>query len=103
VGEQPFDCNGRSVTRIEFDFAAGAELGFGGHRITVGKDPQSGMPVLSVVRVEALSESAEEIDTTKAYTLAGLLPGKRMSAWAFAVLVLLAFLAGPIWSYATYK
>lgn len=103
VGEQPFEVNGRSVTRIEIDFAAGAELRFGGHRLTVTKDGATGLPTFSVVRVEALSESAEDIDTTKAYTLAGLVPGKRMSAWTFAVLVLLAFLAGPIWSYVTYK
>lgn len=103
VGEQPFTFNGRSVGRVEFQFAAGAELMFGGHRLTVGKDADSGLPTFSIVRVEALSESAEDIDANKAYTLAGLLPGKRMSAWGFAVLVLLAFLVGPIWSYATYK
>lgn len=103
VGEQPFTFNGRSVGRVEFQFAAGAELMFGGHRLTVGKDADSGLPTVSIVRVEALSESAEDIDANKAYTLAGLLPGKRMSAWGFAVLVLLAFLVGPIWSYATYK
>lgn len=103
VGDQPFEVDGRNTTRRELDPATGAELGFGGHRITLSQDADSGMPVLTVRRVEAVSESAEDIDLSTAYTLKGLLPGKRLSAWAFAVLMLVAFLAVPIWSWATYQ
>lgn len=103
IGDQPFDVNGRSVNRRELDIATGAELGFGGHRIQLSRDADTGLPVFSVRRVEAVSESAEDVDLGSAYTLKGLLPGKRMSAWSFAILILVAFLAFPIWSYATYK
>lgn len=103
LGDQPFEVNGRSTVRHELDPAVGAELGFGGHRIQLSRDADSGLPAFTVRRVEALSESAGEKDVSAVYTLKGLLPGKRMSAWTFAVLMLVAFLAVPIWSYATYK
>ena len=103
IGDQPFAVNGRSTLEAVIDPVVGAELTFGGHRISVSRDSDSGVPVLTVRRVEALSESAEDKDITTVYTLKGLLPGKRMSAWAFAVMVLIAFLAFPIYSYMTYK
>ncbi|MEL0251744.1 MAG: cytochrome c3 family protein, partial [Novosphingobium sp.] len=101
--EQPFEVNGRSTLQAMIDPAVGAELTFGSHRIDLSRDGESGRAVLSVRRVEALSESAEDKDITTVYTLKGLLPGKRMSAWTFAVMVLVAFLAFPIYSYMTYK
>jgi predicted CXXCH cytochrome family protein len=57
------------------------------------------MPSLTVRRVE----EAEHKDAGKVYTLQGLLPGKRSSAWVFAIAVLVAFLAFPVWSYMTYQ
>jgi hypothetical protein len=103
IGEQPFIVNGRSATSSELEIATGAELAFGGHRITLAREAESGLPAFTVRRVEAVSESAEAIDIGSAYTLQKLLPGKRMSAWGFAALVLLTFLAVPIWSWATYQ
>ncbi|MCC6940846.1 MAG: FHA domain-containing protein, partial [Novosphingobium sp.] len=103
IGELAFDVNGRSATQATLDPVVGAELGFGCHRITVSRDSETGLPTFTVRRVEAVSDSAEDKDITTAYTLKGLLPGKRMSAWSFAVLVLIAFLAFPIYSYVTYK
>lgn len=103
IGDQPFEADGRSTTRREIDPAVGAELGFGGHRLTISRDAETGAPVITVRRIEAVSESAEDIDLGTAFTLKGLLPGKRLSAWGFAILLLVAFLAVPIWSYATYQ
>lgn len=103
MGDQPFTVNGRGTNRAELEIATGAELGFGGHRITLAREAESGLPAFTVRRVEAVSESAEAIDLGSAYTLQKLLPGKRVSAWSFAALMLLAFLAVPIWSWATYQ
>ena len=103
IGVQPFTVNGRSATSSELEIATGAELGFGGHRITLAREADSGLPAFTVRRIEAVSESAEAIDIGSAYTLQKLMPGKRLSAWGFAALVLLAFLAVPIWSWATYQ
>ena len=103
IGEQPFTVNGRSTSRSELDLATGAELAFGGHRMVLAREAESGLPAFTVRRVEAVSESAEAIDLGSAYTLQKLLPGKRISAWGFAALMLIAFLAVPIWSWATYQ
>lgn len=103
IGDQPFEVNGRSARNAEIDPVVGAELTFGGHRISVSHEADTGRAVLTVRRVEALSDSIEDKDITTVYTLKGLLPGKRMSAWTFSILVLIAFLAFPIYSYVTYK
>lgn len=103
LGEQPFEADGRSTKSRKIDPAVGAELGFGGHRLTISRDADSGAAVITVRRIEAVSESAEDIDLGSAFTLKGLLPGKRASAWVFALAMLVAFLAVPIWTYATYQ
>jgi len=103
ISDQPFTVNGRSTNRAELEITTGAELAFGGHRITLAREEESGLPAFTVRRVEAVSESAEDIDLGSAYTLQKLLPGKRISAWVFATLILIAFLAVPIWSWATYQ
>ncbi|WP_421836399.1 hypothetical protein [Novosphingobium sp.] len=45
IGAQPFTVNGRSATSSELDVATGAELGFGGHRITLAREAESGLPL----------------------------------------------------------
>lgn len=102
VSGQPFEADGRSGSSARIDPARGGELRFGGHLIGVSQD-DSGNPVFTVRRVEALSDSAEDKDEGFIYSLKGLLPGKRISAWGFAVLVLLAALAFPLWSWASYQ
>lgn len=101
--DQPFGLNGRSTRQAEIDPAIGGELAFGGHRIAVSLDENDPRAVLTVRRVEAVSDSAEERDVGAAYSLKGLLPGKRISAWGFALFVLFAFLAFPLYSFATYQ
>ena len=95
-----FGLDGRTVTEAVIDPAAGAELRFGSHRLTLGAG-QDGAVVITVERVEALSDSAEEKDQQTVFTLRGLMPGKRASAYALIALILAAFLAWPIWTYAT--
>jgi predicted CXXCH cytochrome family protein len=56
------------------------------------------------VRREApLSHSTSDADTSEVYSLKGLVPPKRSTAWAFAIAVLVACLAWPIYSYATFS
>lgn len=102
IGDQPFEVNGRSVNRRAIDLTRGAELTFGGHRINVERG-DGGTPTFTVRRVDAISDVAEEKDLGTIYTLKGLLPGKRLSAWGFAVLILIACLAWPIGAYLTHK
>ncbi|QGN54682.1 cytochrome c3 family protein [Novosphingobium sp. Gsoil 351] len=104
---QPFEVDGQSVQRKEIDVTLGSELKFGSHRIKVGlyESKFSGIrfPSFTVRRETPVSHSNSDPETNEAYTLKGLVPSKRMSAWAFAAMVLLAFLAWPIWSYASYS
>ncbi|GAA0648694.1 cytochrome c3 family protein [Sphingomonas ursincola] len=98
---QPFDVDGRGVESTAIDVARGAELRFGGHIIALGTEGDA--ITLTVRRVEAVSDSAEDKDEAAIYSLKGLLPGKRMSAWGFALLVLIACLAWPVYTWSSYK
>jgi len=92
-----FEVDGRSAKRIEIDSAKGAELAFGGHRVTVSRSGDD--IVLAVRRVDAVSDAEEERDEVKAFSLRGKLPGKRLTAWLLIAAVLLGFLALPVWSF----
>ena len=102
TGTRGFDVDGRTMHRAEINAAKGAELGFGGHRITVMRDAE-GNVVLTVVRVGAVSDTAGERDEEADYSLKRLLPGKRMTAWLLVIAVLLGFLALPIWSFVQHQ
>lgn len=97
-GTLDFSVDGRRTTSATIDAARGAEIGIGGHRITVARDDK-GRVTLSIERVELLADSAEERDEARAFSLRPLLPGKRASSWVLVVAILAAFLAWPIWSF----
>lgn len=98
TGTLGFDVDGRTVMRTDIDSARGAELAFGGHRITIGRN-DAGDVTLAVRRVDAISDAEEEREEAQAFSLAGKLPGKRATAWLLLAAVLLGFLAVPIWGY----
>jgi len=98
TGTLGFDIDGKPTLDAEIDASKGAELRFGGHRITVSPGDGDGV-VLTVQRVEAVSDASEEKDEVRSFSLASTMLGKRPLAWALAVFVLLAFLAVPITSY----
>lgn len=96
-----FDLNGRTLDTADIDSAAGAELRFGGHRLTITREGED--IILLVERIDELSHSSKDVDEARAFSLAGTMPGKRVGAWTFAILVLLAFLVGPIWAWHSYR
>lgn len=96
-----FDLNGRTETVADIDSAAGGELRFGGHRLTIAREDDK--IILLVERIDELSQSSKDVDEVKAFSLAGVMPGKRVGAWTFGLLMLLAFLVGPIWAWYSYK
>lgn len=96
-GTLGFEVDGRTTRSTTIDAGKGAELGFGGHRITVSAD--GGDVVLTVRRVEALSDAEEEREEAAAFSLKGKLPGRRLTAWLLVAAVLIGFLAVPVWSY----
>lgn len=98
---QSFTLDGKQRISVTIDPSAGAELGFGGHVVVVSEEGDD--IVLTVKRVEALSDSAETRNEKTLYTLRDLLPSKRISAWTFVALVLAAFLVWPIYTWATWR
>src|SRR3546814_12943389 len=74
---------------------------FGCHRLTIAREDEK--IILLVERIDELSQSSKDVDEAKAFSLAGVMPGKRMGAWVFGLLMLLAFLIGPIWAWYSYK
>lgn len=97
-GTLGFEVDGRTSRRADINSAKGAELRFGGHRIMVSRDDE-GRILLTVQRVAALSEAAEDRDEAVAFSLRRMLPGKRPTAWLLALGLLIAFLAVPIWGF----
>jgi len=95
----PFEIDGRSALHAQIDPAAGAELRFGAHRI--GISAEEGVAVLTVERVEALSDASAAKEEIGLFTLKGLLPGRRPVAWGMIGAVLVFFLIWPIFTYAT--
>lgn len=100
TGTLGFDLDGRTVLRAEIDTAKGAELRFGGHRMAVSRGEDGGT-ILSIRRVDAVSEASGEKEEAKVFSLRGLLPDKRLTAWGMVLAILIGFLAIPIWSYAS--
>uniref|UniRef100_UPI001F55F84B cytochrome c3 family protein n=1 Tax=Sphingobium sp. Sx8-8 TaxID=2933617 RepID=UPI001F55F84B len=100
TGTLGFGLDGRNVLRAEIDSGKGAELRFGGHRVTVSRG-DDGAIILSIRRVDAVSEASEEKEESRVFSLRGLLPGKRLTAWGMVLAILIGFLAVPIWSYAS--
>jgi hypothetical protein len=96
-----FEVDGRSTKRVEIDSTKGAELAFGGHRVTVSHEGDD--IVLAVRRVDAVSDAEGEKDEAKAFSLRGKLPGKRLTAWLLVAAVLLGFLALPVWSFVQHQ
>jgi predicted CXXCH cytochrome family protein len=99
TGTLAFDIEGRFTRQADIDTSKGAELRFGGHRVTVSQE--DGATVLAVRRIDAVSEAAEEKEEAHVFSLARLAPPKRLTAWALALAILIGFLAVPIYSYAT--
>nr|MBA3896502.1 cytochrome c3 family protein [Sphingomonadaceae bacterium] len=100
VGGLGFGVDGRVTKKADIDATRGAELRFGGHLLKLARDDEAA--TVTVERTAALSDISDEKDESLLFSLKGLVPGKRIGAWGFALLVLAAFLAWPVWSYATW-
>lgn len=99
TGTLGFDIEGRTTRSADIDTVKGAELRFGGHRITVSQ--KDGTVILTIRRVDAVSEASEEKEEARVFSLRGLAPPKRLTAWVLALAILIGFLAIPIYSYAS--
>lgn len=96
-----FEVDGRHTSQTIIDPAGGAEMRFGGHLLAVSQE--DGVAVITVERIEVLSDSTKERDEIGLFTLRSVLPSKRITAWALSVIVLLALLVWPIHTFYSYQ
>ncbi|WP_415643673.1 cytochrome c3 family protein [Sphingomonas antarctica] len=95
-----FGVDGRATTHAVLNPAHGSELRFGSHVLTLSEE--DGTPVVTVAKVGSVAEARADEDGT-AFSLRGKLPGKRISAWGFVLLILAACLAWPIVTFAKWE
>jgi hypothetical protein len=96
-----FEVDGRKTSQAIIDAAGGAELRFGSHLLVISAEDAT--VVVTTERIEALSDSTQEKDEIGLFTLRGILPGKRLTAWALSLIVLLGLLVWPIQTFYNYQ
>ena len=103
VGEKnhPITVNGRSTARADINAMRGGTVRIGPHRLSVamGEGEEEDRIVITVDR----EEPVDAVNERRRFSLAGLVPGKRASAWIFVGLILVSCLALPIYSYLANK
>lgn len=94
----PFIVDGRSVEHAAIDVQRGADIHIGSHALTVaaGEGEEIGSTVITVERVGAVSNASEEKEEAHVFSLARVMPSKRIMAWGLAIVVLALFLIWPI-------
>lgn len=92
-----FTCDGKQVLGAVIDPRTGSELRFGSHRVLVSRD-EDGAVLLTISQI---AEAETDLDERKVFSLAGKLPGKRLTSWLLALAVLIVFLAVPVASFLT--
>jgi len=97
IGPTGFQIGGKTRKTATIDPDVGGAVQFGGHRITISREA-TGDIVLTVQRTAAISSALEDRDEARAFSLGGLMPSKRGASWTLAIVVLLAFLAVPVWA-----
>lgn len=99
TGSLGFVRDGSDTRSTVIDARGGAELGFGTWRVTVSQDAD-GAALLTVRQAGTAATRSGDLEEKRRFSLQGVLPGKRVTSWVLAVVVLLAFLAIPILSHA---
>ena len=94
VGNLGFTLDGSTTRSVSIDPATGAELGFGSYRLGVSRDVD-GAVLLTLQRIDA-GGSDDGFDPKRSFTLASVMPSRRMLAWLLAAVILGLFLAIPV-------
>ncbi|MBA3055548.1 MAG: cytochrome C [Sphingomonadales bacterium] len=93
TGTLGFGLDGKTVRQAGVDARTGAELRFGGTRISIGHEPDGAI----LLTVEVAQEEDGSTDSEKhGLALSAVMPGKRTIAWILAGLILALFLALPV-------
>jgi hypothetical protein len=93
-----FVVDGRHTSSAIIDPRGGAELAIGSYRLALSQEGDG--PVSITIR-QAEDREGARADKVAGFTLAGVVPGKRPMAWISLAVILLAFLAIPVFSHLT--
>jgi hypothetical protein len=97
VGKLGFAIDGRVTTDATVDPREGAELALGSSLLAIGSEENG---IVSIT-VRKKPDESGKFDALRGFALASVLPSKRAISWALVAVILLAFLAVPIFSHLT--
>lgn len=95
AGTLGFHIDGRISKSAQFPAQEGAELGLGSYRLLVSQDTD-GPVTITISQTEGRTTSSS--DALAGFSLGATLPGKRAMAWIALGVIMLAFLAVPIFT-----
>jgi predicted CXXCH cytochrome family protein len=97
TGGVPLEIGGRFLNRADLDIADTPAIDIASHRLILSRGETAGDVAITAERVVAISDAADAGAETGIFSLRETLPGKRGLAWGLAIVILLAFLALPVW------
>ena len=97
VGTLGFTLDGRSADAATIDPREGGELALGSAILAIAQENDG--PVAITIRQMEASEG--KADVLRGFALASALPGKRALSWVFVSVILIAFLAVPVFTHLT--
>lgn len=100
TGGIPLEIGGKFVNRADLDVSGSPEINIASHRLTLSPGDKPGAIAITAERVIAASDSADAAHETGIFSLRETMPTKRAMAWIMAGIILVAFLAVPIWYFA---
>jgi len=100
IGGVPVEIGGNFVTRADLKVADKPEINIASHRLTLSPGETPGAIAITAERVIAASDSADASAETGIFSLRETIPSKRRIAWAMAGIILIAFLALPLFMFA---
>ena len=98
LGTLGFTLDGKSVRSAVIDGHSGGELAFGGFRITLSREADGAL-LVEVGKSAGAGDQVDPVEDKQGFSLAAVMPGKRMLGWIFVALIIGLFLAWPITSH----
>jgi predicted CXXCH cytochrome family protein len=100
IGGVPVEIGGNFVTRADLKVADKPEINIASHRLTLAPGETPGAIAVTAERVIAAADAADASAETGIFSLRETMPSKRRLAWVMAGVILIAFLALPLFMFA---
>lgn len=100
IGGVPVEVGGNFVTRADLKVADKPEINIASHRLTLSPGETPGAIAVTAERVIAAADAADASAETGIFSLRETMPSKRRLAWVMAGVILIAFLALPLFMFA---